>query len=258
MAIPPGVNGTLHQWKKGDALKAEYWQGMTDAIERLSQISRGSGMTVTANGAGVFYSADPYNDGELFSNQSGGTIPAYGICLCGSGVVTNGANALPQAIQPNVYGCRQNFFINGPEPVTAGAPGLAQRGPRYLIAYDSADGTPIGEDRWGPRNGTYLLKKNTGGFRVLGIWDSGNHILIAESEPMWTVRGTIASDLAPDANGTLTVVTGAFGSEVSTGQTIPNVYNKSDCTVKSGSTKYHTAIYVPDNQSWQFMDARTA
>lgn len=72
----------------------------------------------------------------------------------------------------------------------------------------------------------------------------------------WDVRGTIASDCAPDTSQTLTIYTGAFGSEATATQTV-SVRNASDCTIKSGSTKIHTARYSFSASGWQFIVGRT-
>lgn len=71
----------------------------------------------------------------------------------------------------------------------------------------------------------------------------------------WYIRGKIASDCAPDSSQTMTLVSGAFGSESAGAYTV-SVRNASDCTIKSG-TKYHTARYSFSASGWQFIVGRT-
>lgn len=188
--------------------------------------------------------------------------PAFGIMLTNGSVAKNDW-FVDIGKKPDVYGCQYNFLVATQDGVKAGKFGGAQSGigNRYVLAYDNSDGTPAAGENWGPRSATYLAKKNTGGFVVVKVVDSTNHWVLVRSEPMLSVRGTIASDLAPDTAGTLTVYTGAYGSEATTSQTIVGVRNASDCTIKSGSSKIHTAMYdwsVGSGGGWQFVVGRTA
>ncbi len=214
-----------------------------------------------------------------YYNASGYVIPPYGV------VLINGSNAgfdyspdvsqgpIPSVIRPDIYGCQYNALVsdaayqysislavdgvNGDGYDTPSF-GAAQALPPFIAAYDNADGTPAANELWGPRSGTFLLKKNTGGFRVIGVYDSTNYYVLVWPEPMNTVFGKIASDCAPGATADLTVWTGAVGAEVTTGQTIAAVYNDSDCTIRA-TPKFATASIVPmRGGAWEFIVGRTA
>ena len=198
-----------------------------------------------------------------FFNDSGATVPSFGVMLFkGSKGQNSEKNGPAQGVcvtikQPDTYGCQYNALVadegllgNGYANQTYGA---AQLDPPFIAAYDSTDGTPAFGDRWGPRASTWLLKKNTGGFFVIGVYDSTKHYALVWPAPMLSIRGTIASDAAPDSNNTLTVYTGAYGAEATTSQTIANVRNASDCTIKSGSgAKIHRAVYDWSVPGWEF------
>lgn len=261
--MPGGVNPSVPSWEKGDPIKADQLNELAQMLMRLSQAGRAGGANMTINGAGVFVQPCPDVPGNLFSNSTGTTVPAYGIML-DDGAQANGAFPLPNVKQPDAYGCQRNFLINDSLPVPSGSNGLSQSpgdNGYYIIAYDSNDGTPAKNESWGPRSGTYLAKKNTGGFIVQGIWDSTNHLMLAKSKPMEIVRGTIGADAAPDTSSTLTIFTGPYGSETTTSQTISNVRNATDCTIKSGSgAKVHTAMFdwtIGAGGGWQFVIGRT-
>lgn len=185
--------------------------------------------------------------------------PPFGIMLT-NGSIAKDSWFVDIGKRPDVYGCQYNFLIATQDGVKAGKFGGAQSGigNRYVVAYDSSDGTPAAGENWGPRSGTFLAKKNTGGFVVVKVVDSTKFWVLVRAEPMIAVNGTIASDLAPDASGTLTVFTGAPGSETTTSQTISSVRNSSDCTLKSGSgAKIHSAMYFPSDPGWRFVIGRT-
>lgn len=184
-------------------------------------------------------------------------IPPYGAVLEATG--SDPTTGYLKVKRPDTYGSQWNAIVNGPATINAGESGDAQggHGP-FIAAYDPADGTPAFDERWGPRNATYLLKKNTGGFKVIGVVDSTKHLVLVDRDPMLSVRGTIASDCAPDTAQDLTVNTGPYGSESSTGQTITGIRNASDCTLKSGSgAKIHRAVYDWSVPGWEFDVGRT-
>jgi hypothetical protein len=195
--------------------------------------------------------------GIEFRNDNANGVPPFGILrVTGTTILAN--REILTCDQPNAYGSTYLHFINGPATVASGKTGKCFNGFPVSAAFDIGDGTPAFGSMWGPRNGTWLLKKNTHGFRVVGLPDQVNGVVSVIREPMLTVRGTIAADAGPDTNSTLTVYTGAYGSEVTTSQTISNVRNSSDCTLKSGGgAKIHTAFYTPDNGTWQFDVGRT-
>jgi hypothetical protein len=209
-----------------------------------------------------------------FYNDSGSTIPPFGCVLLkgsqaqkttttgpGVQVVAGPVQGIcPSVKQPDRFGCQSDVFI-ADEALGTGylnqAFGAAQQVPPFVALYDSADGTPATGERWGPRSGTFKLKKNTGGFLVIGPYDTTNHYALVLPESMTTVRGKIASDCAPGASADLTIWTGAIGAEATTSLAITSVYNDSDCTIRA-TPKFATAIFVPLNSAWLFVVGRTA
>jgi len=164
----------------------------------------------------------------LWNGEASADCPAFGIMLhngthsTSSGLIINGK-------RPDTYGCQTNFLIANEDGVTHGKGGAAQGigpwGPnRFIAAYDNSDGTPAAGDAWGPRSGTYLLKKNTGGFRIIDVYDSTNHYALVEAVSMDHFYGKNAgSQIAKGSTGTINIFTGTFGSETDSSVTMGSV-----------------------------------
>ncbi len=193
-----------------------------------------------------------------FLNQNAGTIPAYGVVRVTGVSIVEAGRVVLTVDQPNAYGCQANCFINGTVAVSAGQYGSCMRAGALVALYDTADGTPAFGDAWGPRSGTWKLKKNTGGFFCLGPpTNSGLGLALFAPLPMLSFRGQPTADVAAGASGTVNIYAGAFGSETAlSGQSISNVRNDSSCTVKGN--QICTVIYVPDNGGWQFVNGKTS
>lgn len=108
------------------------------------------------------------------------------------------------------------------------------------------------------------LNSGFGSARILGNLSStgsGKTIfvhLLGPGAGQWSVRGTIASDCAPDTSQTMTIGQGSYGGESSESQTI-SVRNACDCTIKSGSgARVHRAVYDWGVPGWEFDVFRTA
>jgi hypothetical protein len=153
-----------------------------------------------------------------------------------SGIVIKGK-------RPDTYGCRENFMLANEDGVMHSKGGAAQGvgpwGPgRFLALYDSADGTPAENEIWGPRSGTFKLKLNTGGFRVIKVYDSTNHLVIVEAVPFTELTGTANADIASGAAGTVSILyrssSTAF-TDTTADTPSGSVVNALDQTVKSGS-----------------------
>lgn len=182
----------------------------------------------------------PQNDVIGVWGDPSNDCPAFGIML------TNGAKQIStgwwvdQGKRPDTYGCQSNFLVATQQGVKTNAGGGAQAPsgfpPRFVVAYDSADGTPAAGELWGPRSGTFLAKKNTGGFRVIKAFDTTNHWMLAYSEPFTLFRGTADADIAAGAQGTVSIFYRSSGTAY-TDTTVneSNVLNDLDVTVKSGS-----------------------
>jgi hypothetical protein len=158
-----------------------------------------------------------------FVNNSATQAPAFGaLRVTGVSVVAPG-RVLLTVDQPNAYGCQGNCFLIGPVPVAAGKRGYCTRSGPLAALYDSADGTPAFGDAWGPRNGTWKLKKNTGGFFCLGgPTNAGQALALFVPVPMreFICQNLTGSDISQGSSGTVTILAGAAGSETSTGLTV--------------------------------------
>lgn len=194
-----------------------------------------------------------------FVNNNAGTVPPFGVMrVTGISIVEAGRVVLT-CDQPNSYGDLANCVINGPVNVASGAYGSCTRAWMTLALYDNGNSPSLGQ-MWGPVNGSWKLTKNSIGWLAQGSpTNSGNSLALFSPVIVDSVRGTIASDAAPDSNSTLTVNVGAYGSESATAFTISNVRNASDCTLKSGSgAKIHRATYDWAVPGWEFDVGRTA
>jgi hypothetical protein len=189
---------------------------------------------------------------QEFVNNNAGQVPAYGIVRA-TGLSTIEAGRVVMTVdQPNTFGCQSNCFVNGPVPVNAGQYGYAARSAPVVALYDTADGTPAFGDAWGPRNGTWKLKKGTGGFFALGATNPTLGMGLFAPLPMLTFRGkTIAGAIGKGATGTINIYTGALGSETDSGQTMPNVYNR---FANAAAGKWVTCGWNFDNQGWELID----
>jgi hypothetical protein len=187
-----------------------------------------------------------------FVNASAGQIPACGV-VRGTGVsVVEAGRVVLVVDQPNAFGCQSNCFVNGPVPVPAGQYGYSTRSAVVLALYETADGAPAFGDGWGPRAGTWKLKKNTGGFFCLGIANASLGLALFAPQPMLTVRGkTTAAAINKGAFGTINIYTGALGSETDSGQTLPNVYNR---YANAAQGKWVTCGWNFENQGWELID----
>ncbi len=176
--------------------------------------------------------ASPFDNQQWqeFVNNNAGQVPAYGIVRATGLSIVEPGRVVLAVDEPNAFGCQANCFVNGPVPVNAGAYGYATRSGPLVALYDSADGTPAYGDAWGPRSGTWKLKKNTGGFFCLGPpTNSALPVALFVPLPMRriVVKNLTGSDIAKGAtNGTVTILTGTPGAETTTGLALTNVLSR--------------------------------
>ena len=187
-----------------------------------------------------------------FVNNGASQIPAYGIVRATGVSIVEPGRVVLTVDQPNTFGCQANCLVNAPAAVNAGKHGYATRSGPLVALYDTADGTPAFGDAWGPRNGTWKLKKNTGGFFALGVTNTSSGLGLFAPLPMHTFRGkTTAASIAKGSSGTINIYTGALGSETDSGQTMPNVYNR---FANAAQGKWVTCGWNFDNQGWELID----
>ncbi len=137
-----------------------------------------------------------------FRNDSGEVVPAYGAMQI-SGATVVGDQNYTKIIKPNIFGSQYGVILNGSSDVAAGATGNAQGTYPATAIFDTGDGSPGLGDNWGPRSGTWFLKKNTGGFRIGGFL-SGQLALVTLA-PWIHFRGQTGSAIAANDVGTVRI-----------------------------------------------------
>ena len=163
-------------------------------------------------------------------NQNAAQIPAFGVMRVTDVLVVKAGRVVVKVDQPNMFGDFGQCLISGPAPIagangTTKAGGMATRTGFITALYDSADGVPAYGDVWGPQNGTWKLKKNTGGFFCLGApVNTTVHLAVFAPLPMRSFYGKNAgSRITKATTGTINIFTGTPGSETDSGQTMANV-----------------------------------
>lgn len=192
---------------------------------------------------------------EEFYNESGEQIPAFA-CLRITGMTTLGGRNIVKVAKPNTYGSQYMHRLNGPLPVEIGKYGICTCSPGAAALYDTADGTPGFLEQWGPRNATWKLKKNTGGWSIMGNPDSTNGIVIVQQAPMLSFLGKTDSTVVKSASVTVSIYagTGGPGAETDTTVNMTNVYSRYG---DIGSSKW-VRCYLNDASSspyWECIDA---
>jgi hypothetical protein len=158
-----------------------------------------------------------------FYNDSGEEIPAFGVMRI-SGMRKKDGRPVIECKKPHTFGSQGQHRINGPVPVESSQYGVCLVGNHVAALYDTADGTPAFGESWGPRDATWTLKKNTGGYRVLGNADTTNGVVVVVSVPMMGFFGKTDAAHAKGANGTVSIF---WGSDAGTDTTenMTSVYN---------------------------------
>ena len=141
---------------------------------------------------------------EEFYNESGEQIPAFA-CMRVTGMTTVQGRNIVKVAKPNTYGSQYLHRLNGPLPVEIGKYGICTCSPGAAALYDTADGTPAFGERWGPRDATWKLKKNTGGWAAMGNADTTNGIVIVQQAPMLSFHGQTDAAISKDAGGTVSI-----------------------------------------------------
>jgi hypothetical protein len=161
-----------------------------------------------------------------FRNDAGETIPAFGIVRLTGIAAIDATRVVLTAAKPNVFGCQHNAAINGPTAVSSGRYGVCTRAAVDVALYDTADGTPAFGEKWGPRDGSWKLKKNTGGFSVLGPTNPDQGLVLVSPAPMRMFVGKTDGTHNKGGSGTISIYAGTLGSETDTGLNMTGVYNR--------------------------------
>lgn len=242
---------------KDRELRAMIRQHHTDIQRMLKRLPPMNGGQLGENypgstGAGSLTGTAADQRGIQFLNAGSSTVPAYGaLRITGAGFVA-GVGLRLTCDQPNAYGSQYGHALNAGAAVAAGATGWCSLDFPTYAAYDTADGTPTTGQALGPRNGTWLLKARTGGFRVIAVLDSTAGIALVSQAPMLTMKGmTGGSAWTKGTSASITIYRGTEGAETSTGVSV-SAYNRFG---NIGAGKNVRLGWNDDTGNWDVVDA---
>lgn len=187
-----------------------------------------------------------------WKNDAESDCPAYGCFRLVSLEQLAPDRTILHGDRPNTYGAQYDHFINGPVTVKAGTMGACFRTGQVPAAFDATDGSPATGDLWGPRSGTWLLKKNTGGFRIRGITNTTNSFALVEAAPMLSFVGKTDAAISKGATGTVSIYWGALGSETDTTQNFDSVLTRFGDV---GASKWVRCGWDAWNNGWEIVMA---
>lgn len=185
----------------------------------------------------------------LFRNDSSEQIPPFAVLRLTGLVVLEQARVVLTADKPNTFGSQYLCAVNGPTPVAAGKLGVCTREPGVAALYDSADGVPAFGERWGPRAGSWKLRKNTGGFVVHGVTNSAARLALVAPDPFVRFRGLTDAAIDKAASGTVSIYAWNGTTFADTGENMPGVLNQF-ADIGAGKIVECTWQGDPAGQTW--------
>jgi len=145
---------------------------------------------------------EPTDERLLFRNDSGETIPAYGIVRVTGYVEANGRNMVTVTKPATSVG---SFIVNGREEVLANEYGYGFAGPVVRVTYHSSDspnpGNILGVDGFQARS--YSSGQPVLDIVILGVIDSTNRIAFARLVPVQQLMIKAPSGGIPGRVGTM-------------------------------------------------------
>jgi hypothetical protein len=183
-------------------------------------------------GAGAVLAQPVQSKPVGFINQSGEDIPPGSILRVTGFSRRIGGQTIVTVDKPNTYGSQDLHFISNwcVANVIDGGYGTCQPiAYPMLVAYKASDGDPEIGEFWGPRNDEWVARKNTGGFRVVDLYeiqtgDTPLKYAVVIQSPMDSFYGkNTGAQIAKGSTGIINIYTGDFGSEVDSGLTMPDV-----------------------------------
>lgn len=155
---------------------------------------------------------------ETFKNNTNEEIPAHAVMRI-TGTTKVGQEFIINAEKPDSFGAMYVHRINGPVPVPAAKYGICRLNGLTAALYDTADGTPAASEMWGPRNGSWKLRRDTAGFRIVSTGNSG--IVVVVHDPQKTLLGKTDAQISMGSTGTISIHwSGTGGSTVDTGENL--------------------------------------
>lgn len=130
-------------------------------------------------------------------NGTSEAIPSHGLAR-----VTGVTNGVLQLAKPNADGDRYVVVVSD-ILVPPDKSGEVTYDPCVIAAYDPADGTPAVGEQWGAASGSWRLRKNKAGFRVVGGAGNGLVNVVREAgSPLSSGSGVPSGAYAITANNT--------------------------------------------------------
>lgn len=166
------------------------------------------------------------DDWRVYRNDAGEQIPAFGIVRITGLAILEPGRVVLTGDKPNTYGSQWQCAVNGPSPVAAGTLGVCSRGSFVAALYDTADSPPVAGEQWGPRDATWKLRRNTGGFVVVGVTRPSSGLALVQPVAMLSFVGKTDAAHNKGATGAVSIYTGTLGSETDTGVNMTGVYNR--------------------------------
>jgi len=192
-----------------------------------------------ANPSGGGGTAGGYSGEWLpFRNNAGETVPGYSVIGIASSEADNLKSLHLVGAKPSTTFLR-TYAITSPVDVASSQYGLATTVGKVEVKYDT--GTPAIGETWGPKPAQFTLSKSYSGFRVLGITDTTNKIMLVEPEPVAAYLGKADGAIAVAASGTVDIWIGTAGSETNSTVEITGCYNR---TTAIASGDWVTVTYL--------------
>lgn len=219
-----------------------------DWVTRNSQLR--TGLEAPELGGSYF---EPTAELHIFYNDSGETVPAYGIIRI-SGIISSGGRSYYNGVKPtSTLGW---FAVNGSRDIAAGDYGSIQIGNYQRVLYDSADSPTNGRTYGvsGFKARSYPTGQPLTQILIHGIYDSTNYVLRASVIPFTSILIKAPAGGIPGRVGSL--VGGAVcdvlyqetsSEQIGTSTTQTKVYNWSTSAACATGDRYGVAARI-DNR----------
>jgi len=187
-----------------------------------------------------------------YRNDAAEEVPAFGVLRITGVAVIEPGRVILTAARPDTFGSREQCALNGPLPVPVGKVGVGTRAAFAPARYETGDGFPLVGEKWGPRDGGWKLRKNTGGFRIVGVTNLTKGLVLVQPSPMRMFLGKTDASHSKGATGTISIYAGPLGSETDTTADMPDVYNR---FANVGSGKWVRCEWNEDANAWELTAA---
>lgn len=145
-----------------------------------------------------------------FRNDSGETVPAYGVVRV-TGATERHGQLLLTAAQPD-SALRRQYALNGPLPVAAGDYGSCTCDSPWFALRGA--GSPEPGQAWGPQPTSWSLVAGRPGFAVLGAIDEADPLrMLVRHDPPQQLLGRTSATLTPGSSATIDLYFGGGGAE---------------------------------------------